>query len=163
MKIDCKGCEFFNEDFCEHKDGIGFIGREFCFKFPDVNLQQQKIDELEDLYGTAMLELKSSIQSKIDAQRKFESLEKLLTDANNKICSMRFFSHSHFLYKFEQDFVEKRTNIANITFSGGFGYVTCVVITKDEFDVEKEYYISDDFMASTLLDYWEVKTSKEVQ
>jgi len=126
------------------------------------NYQQQKIDALEDLFGTAMLELKSSIQSKIEAQRKIETLENQLTLANDKIHSLRYFSHAHFLYKFEQDFVEKRDNINNINFSGGFGYVSCVVITKDELDVEKEYYISDDFMASILLDYWDVKTTKDV-
>jgi len=96
-------------------------------------------------------------------QSKIEILGNQLITSNDKIRSMRFFAHAHFLYKFEQDFIEKRTNITNITFSGGFGYVSCVVITKDEFDVEKEYYISDDFMASTLLDYWEVKTTKDTK
>ena len=42
--INCLGCEF-NDDGCQHPDGVGFIGRSYCHKFPDVDEQQIKIDK----------------------------------------------------------------------------------------------------------------------
>jgi len=77
------------KDFClkcpKYKDKCDISGcGESCGERVYI-YQQQKIDDLEDRFGSAMLEIKSSIQPKIDTLRKIETLENQLTLANDKI------------------------------------------------------------------------------
>lgn len=98
--------------------------------------------------------IKSCVCDRLQSEN--EQLKAAVKELSSDLSFLRYSSHAHALYWYEQKYKRKRDDIKSVRSVGDFGYIMCeVYFTKDDYD-----FISEECEAGMILDWAKMKGIK---